>query len=205
GGVPGLAERIPRSTGRRLAVSDHEVTNVEMHVAGHVLELRDPVDVEVERPRRAGVQRQLERGLFPCFAQRRRLERLVRLLEVSARLQQPAELHVLDQAGADAFLVDDEGGRGEVRGRLVSRERLRELADEAQHRAAVRLLARVAGDVHAEQAADVFYSYWSASRMFRRDARRAGKMAARMPTKIAASAKTINEKTGNEKTMKSTL
>ena len=90
---------------------------------------------------------------------------------------------------------------------LVARERLLQLLREAQHRASIRLLPRIVGDVQLEQPDERVrrHSYWSASRMLSLDARLAGKIAARMPTKIAASAKMIRETTGSEKTMKSTL
>src|SRR5207245_4521547 len=140
----------------------------------------------------------LELGLLTRLAERRRLERLVGLLEMPARLQQPAQLRVLDQATTFVLSVDDEGGRGEVRRRLVPREWVRELVDEAEHRAAVRLLARAAGDVQAKHQPYVVYSYWRASSTLRRDARRAGKIAAMMPTMTVARAKTISEKIGSE-------
>src|SRR5262249_4645198 len=142
---------------------------------------------------------------FRGLPERRRLEREIRLLQVPAGLQQPAELHVLDEADPLPRLVDDERRGGEGCGAFVSRQRVVQRFGESEHRASVGLLALAARDVGAEDVDHVVHSYWRASRMFRRDARRAGKIAARMPTRIAASAKTMSEPTGSEKTMKSTL
>ena len=175
---------MPRRARARLAAADHEVANVEVEVRRLAGPLRDLVDVEVERPRRRRVQLHLERGLLACFADRRGLERDVGGLDVTARLQEAAELHMLDEAGASALLVDHEGRRSEVSGRLVAGQRLRELLGEPKHGAPVRLLTRVAGDVRLQQPYERLppvHSYCSACRTFSRAARRAGKIAASMP------------------------
>ncbi len=161
----------------------------------------DLMDVEVERPRRRRMKLHLEPGLLVRLAHRRGFERDIARLEMAPRLQQPPELRVLDEAGANARFVDHEGGCGEMRAGLVPRQRLRELLREPEHGAAVRLLARVAGDIrlqHPHEGLAVAHSYWSASRTFSRAARRAGKIAARIPTTIVISAKMISEKTGSE-------
>jgi len=167
--------------------------------------VRDPVHVDVERARRRRMQLQLESGLLTSFAECSRLQRRIGLLDVTPGLQQLPELLVRHETDALARFVDHERRGGEMGRSLVAGERFGELLREAQHRAPVGLLARIAGDVDAKNLDDFGHSYCSASRMFRRDARLAGKIAARMPTKIAASAKTISETMGSEKTMKSTL
>ena len=113
--------------------------------------VRDLVDVDVERARSGGMQLHLEGRLLARLANRRRLERDVVGLDVAAGLQKAAELRVLDETGAHARLVDHEGRRGEVRGRLVARHRLGELVGESKHRAAIRLLGRIGGDMRLQQ------------------------------------------------------
>ncbi len=165
------------------------------------------MDVEIERPGRTRVEVELEPGLLARLAQRRVLEAAVRRLDVPSGLQQPPELRVRDETRALAPVVEHERRRGEVRADLPARERLLELVGEPQHRAAIGLLALVARNELAEDDDDgalASHSYWSASRTFSRAARRAGNIAARMPTTIAAIAKTISDVTGSENWMKST-
>ena len=174
---------------------------------GLVAGRRDRMDVEIERPRRARVEVELEPGLLARLAQRRVLEAAVRRLDVPSGLQQPAQLRVRDEARSLALVVEHERRRGEVRAGLPARERLLELVGQAQHRAAVGLLALVARHELTEEDGDralASHSYWSASRTLSRAARRAGKIAARMPTTIAAIAKTISDVNGSENWMKST-
>ena len=66
---------------------------------------------------------------------------------------------------------------------------------ESQHRAAIRLLGRIGGDMRLQQPHEHLtfdHSYCSAARTFRRAARLAGKMAASRPAMIAAITKTIS-------------
>ncbi len=90
--------------------------------------LGDLVDIKVERPLRRRVELELQLRLLARLAQRRRLERLVARLDVAARLQKPPELRVLDETNPRARFVDDESRSGEVRARLVARERPLQLA-----------------------------------------------------------------------------
>src|SRR4051812_25453329 len=108
-----------------------------------------------------------------------------------------------DEARSGTRLVDDERGCGEVRARLLARGRLLELLQQAQHRAPVGVLPVVGGDVALEQLGDD-HSYCSASSTLSRDARSAGKIAARIPTITVSTPKMISEPTGSVKTMKST-
>ena len=111
---------MPGRAAARLAAADDQVADVEVPVRRLARLVRDLVDVEVERPWRRRMELDLERRLLARLAQRCRLERGVALLDVSARLQQPPELRVLDEARALAGLVDHERRRREVRARLVA-------------------------------------------------------------------------------------
>ena len=100
------SQLVPGRAGARLTTTDEQVADVEVEVGRLAGALRDLVDVDVERPRRGGVQLDLEGGLLARLAQRCSLEREVGRLDVAARLQQPAELHVLDEARPESGLVD---------------------------------------------------------------------------------------------------
>jgi hypothetical protein len=126
---------------------------------------------------------------------------------VPTRLQHAPKLDVLDEAGPEGGLVDHEGRSGEVSRRLVAGEWCCELLGEAQHGTAVGFLARIPCDVRPQKPAERLlprHSYCSACRTLSRAARLAGKIAARIPTTIAITPKTISENTGSENTMKST-
>ena len=65
------------------------------------------------------MKRQLEPGLLACLTQCGSFEREIGRLDVPARLQQPAELRMGDQADPFARLVDDERRRREMGRPLV--------------------------------------------------------------------------------------
>ncbi len=86
---------MPRSALAGLTAPDDQVADVEMPVGRLTRPFGDPVDVEVERPRCGRVQRQLELGLLARLAQSGCFDRLVVVLDVAARLQEPSELLVV--------------------------------------------------------------------------------------------------------------
>src|SRR3954452_5775364 len=90
-----------------------------------------------------------------------------------------------------------------MRARLLARRRPLELRRKAQHRAAVGLLALVVCDVLLEQVRDS-HSYCKACNTLSLAARRAGKIAARIPTTTLMIAKTASDATGTVNVMKST-
>ena len=150
------------------------------------------------RRRRAGpVAREahVEPGLLARLAQRRAPARAVVRLDVAARLEPVAALAVVDEHVRAPAAVDDDRRGGEVRLRLIARARLGERRGLAAHRSRSAASSSSAGSCAASSAASSSrraHSYCSASSTFSFAARRAGKIAATMPTTIVAIAKTIS-------------